>query len=105
MIQMLLGVNFGDICPFLFRDTGYFSKYLMGYGIAGTPYRVSLVKTVYVSTTLFSMYTVKKCNMTPNLVAAELYHCTGLGVFISTTLKIILCSIVLILRTTSTIIG
>ena len=25
-------VNFGDICLFLFRNTGYFSKYLEGYG-------------------------------------------------------------------------
>ena len=28
---------FGDICQFLFKDMGYFSKYLKGYGILGTP--------------------------------------------------------------------
>ena len=31
-------LNLGDICPFLFRDMGYFSKYLKGYGIPGTPF-------------------------------------------------------------------
>ena len=30
---------FGDICQFLFRDMEYFSKYLKGYGILGTPFR------------------------------------------------------------------
>ena len=38
MIQsFLILVDFGDICQFLFRDMGYFSKYLKGYGILGTP--------------------------------------------------------------------
>ena len=33
-----LGVSgFGDICHFSFRDVGYFSKYLKGYGILGPP--------------------------------------------------------------------
>ena len=27
----------GDICHISFRDMGYFSKYLKGYGILGTP--------------------------------------------------------------------
>ena len=30
-------MNFGDIYPFLFRDMGYFSKYLKGYVIPGNP--------------------------------------------------------------------
>ena len=38
MIQSFLKWGeFGDICPFLFRDMGYFSHYLKGYGIPGTP--------------------------------------------------------------------
>ena len=32
-----VGVNFGDIFQFLFRDMGYFSEYLKGNGIAWTP--------------------------------------------------------------------
>ena len=41
MIQSFLNfwVNYGDICQFLFRDTGYFSKYLKGYVISGTPFQ------------------------------------------------------------------
>ena len=30
-------MNIGDICPFLLRDMGYFSKYLKVYGIPWTP--------------------------------------------------------------------
>ena len=29
--------DFGDICQFHFRDMGYFSKCLKGYGIPGNP--------------------------------------------------------------------
>ena len=29
--------NFRDICQFLFKNIGYFSKYLQGYGIPRTP--------------------------------------------------------------------
>ena len=39
-IQSLLKwVNLGDICPFLFRDMGYFSNDLKGYGVPGTPFQ------------------------------------------------------------------
>ena len=31
--------GFGDICHFSFRDVGYFSKYLKGYGILGPPFQ------------------------------------------------------------------
>ena len=37
---------FGDICQFLFRDMGYFSKYLKEYGIPGTPSRASLIRGI-----------------------------------------------------------
>ena len=30
-------LKFGDICHISFRDKGYFSKYLKGYGILGPP--------------------------------------------------------------------
>ena len=30
-------LNCGDICHISFRDMGYFSKYLKGYGILGPP--------------------------------------------------------------------
>ena len=33
VIQSFL--NLGDICQFIFRDMGYYSKYLKGYGIPG----------------------------------------------------------------------
>ena len=35
----LVWVNFGDICPFLPMDMGYFSKYLKGYGISGSSFQ------------------------------------------------------------------
>ena len=47
MIQSFL--NLGNICQFLFRDTGYFSKYLkhLGYQgppLPGTPFMLIMVK-------------------------------------------------------------
>ena len=56
MIQSFLNwVNFGDICQFLFRDTGYFSKYLKGYGIPGTPFK-GLTKSDYIKSIARTMF-------------------------------------------------
>ena len=32
------GGDLGDICPFSFRNMGYFTQYLKGYGVPWTPF-------------------------------------------------------------------